>query len=123
MNEQSVKTASGINTIAGFWLMFFAYFMNLGFSSNEFIVGLIVAIVGLVGWFSTKAATWTSWVAGILGVWLLLTPLFVTGMTTGILWNSIILGIVIIAVSIWEGMSSSSSSTHGRGHGTPLGTR
>lgn len=111
--ETQVKTASGISTLAGLWLMLSAYFMSLGFSSNEFIVGLIVTAVSLVAWYSSEQASWASWVNGILGVWLLVTPIFVMGMSTTTLWNSIILGIVVLATAIWTGMSSSSTMGHG----------
>ena len=112
--KTQTKTASGINVIAGLWLMLSAYFMGLGFSSNEFITGLIIAIVALVGFYSIEQSGWVSWVNGILGVWLLATPIFVIGMTVTTLWNSIILGIVVLAMAIWEGVSA--SSTVGRGH-------
>ena len=117
MREQNtqVKTASGINVIAGLWLMLSAYFMGLGLGSNEFIVGIIVAIVSLVGFFSVEQAGWVSWVDGILGVWLLITPIFVMGLATATMWNSVILGIVVLALAIWTGMASS-SSTMGHGH-------
>ncbi|KKQ45891.1 MAG: hypothetical protein US63_C0009G0002 [Candidatus Moranbacteria bacterium GW2011_GWC2_37_8] len=114
-----VKTASGINALAGLWLMLSSYFMGLGFTSNEFIVGIIVAVVSLVGWYSIEQAPWVSWVNGILGVWMLVTPIFVTGMTAAVLWNSIILGVVILTMAIWAGMSSSSTMGHGQGHGHP----
>ena len=115
MRDQNIqtKTASGINVIAGLWLMLSAYFMGLGFSSNEFIVGIIIAIVSLVGWFSIEQAGWVSWIDGILGVWLLVTPIFVMGLSAATIWNSIILGIIVLAIAIWEGVSSSSTMGHG----------
>lgn len=115
MREQSTqtKTASGVNVLAGLWLMLSSYFFNLGFSSNEFIVGLIVTIVSLVAFYSMEQAGWVSWVDGIMGVWLLLTPIFITGLSTAVIWNSIILGIIILALAIWTGMSSSSKMGHG----------
>lgn len=115
MRDQNIqtKTASGINVLAGLWLMLSAYFMSLGFSSNEFIVGLIVAIVSLFGFYSMEQASWVSWVDGIMGVWLLLTPIFVTGLAMATIWNSIILGIIVLALAIWTGMSASSTMGHG----------
>ena len=60
MREQDaqIKTASGINVIAGLWLMLSAYFMGFGFSSNEFVTGIVIAIVSLVGFFSMEQAGW-----------------------------------------------------------------
>ncbi|HEX8974060.1 MAG TPA: SPW repeat protein [Patescibacteria group bacterium] len=114
MNERTtnVKVAGGISLIAGLWLMLSSYFMALGYSSNEFVVGLLVAIFALIELFSVESSMWVSWVNGILGLWLLLTPLFFAGMAMGVIWNSVILGIVVIVLSIWSGMSS----TMGMGH-------
>lgn len=116
-HDTQVKTASGITFLAGLWLMLSSYFMGLGFSSNEFIVGIIVAAISLIGMYSIEQATWVSWVNGIMGVWLLLTPIFLTGMTTALIWNSIILGVVILAAAIWSGMASSSTMGHGHPRG------
>lgn len=115
--DTQVKAATGISFLAGLWLMLSSYFMGLGLSSNEFIVGIIVAIVSLIGMYSMEQVTWVSWVNGILGVWLLVTPIFLTGMTAGVVWNSIILGIIVLATAIWSGMSSSSTMGHGHPRG------
>lgn len=115
--DTQVKAATGITFLAGLWLMLSSFFMNLGLSSNEFIVGIIVAIVSLIGMYSMEQATWVSWVNGILGVWLLITPIFVTGMTTAVVWNSVILGVIILGAAIWSGMSSSSTMGHGHPRG------
>lgn len=115
--DTQVKTASGISFLAGLWLMLSSFFMGLGFSSNEFIVGIIVAIISLIGMYSIEQATWVSWVSGILGAWLLVTPIFMTGLTSAVIWNSVILGVIIIATAIWSGMSSSSTMGHGHPRG------
>ena len=115
--DTQVKAASGISFLAGLWLMLSSFFMNLGLSSNEFIVGIVVAIVSLVGMYSMEQSSWVSWVNGILGAWLLITPIFFVGMAASVIWNSIVLGVIILATAIWSGMSSSSTMGHGHPRG------
>lgn len=112
-----VKTASGITFLAGLWLMLSSYFMGLGFTSNEFIVGIIVAAISLIGMYSVEQATWVSWVNGIMGVWLLITPIFMAGLTTTLIWNSVVLGVIVLGAAIWSGMASSSTMGHGHPRG------
>lgn len=107
------KTAGGISLIAGLWLMLSAFMMGLGLSSNIFVVGLLVALFSLVELFSMESVGWVSWVNGILGAWLLISPVFLAGLTMASVWNSVILGIIVLGVAIYGGTSS---STMGMGH-------
>ena len=114
METTTIKSAGVLGFIAGAWLMVSSYMMGLGFSSNEFVVGLLVALFAAIEFFSVGSAMWTSWASGILGAWLLVSPLFFAGMTVGAIWNAVVVGIVILAVAIWGGYSA--SSTMGMGH-------
>ena len=113
MKTDRSKIAGGISLIAGLWLALSSYFMGMGFGSNAFIVGILVALFGLIEWSNAESTMWVSWLNGILGVWLLISPMFLA-LAMGAIWNSVILGIIIAAVAIWGGMSS--SSTMGMGH-------
>jgi len=115
MKSEISKTVGGISLVAGLWLMLSSYFMSLGFSSNEFVVGILVALFALVELSSMESVVWVSWVNGILGAWLVVAPFFLGAMAVGAIWNSVILGIIVLGVAIWGGMTSS-SSTMGMGH-------
>jgi len=115
MKSEISKTVGGISLVAGLWLMLSSYFMSLGFSSNEFVVGILVALFALIELSSKESTMWVSWVNGILGAWLIISPLFFGAMAMGVIWNSVILGIIVLGVAIWGGMASS-SSTMGMGH-------
>lgn len=114
MKNDRSKIAGGISLIAGLWLVLYSFLMALGFTSNAFVVGILVTLFALVELFSADSTVFVSWVNGILGVWLLVSPIFLTGLAMGAIWNSVILGIIIAGVAIWGGMSS--SSTIGMGH-------
>jgi len=115
MKSDISKTVGGISLVAGLWLILSAFFMSLGFSSNEFVVGILVALFGVIEWASSESTMWVSWVNGILGAWLIVAPFFLGTVMMGAVWNSVILGIIVLGVAIWGGMSSS-SSTMGMGH-------
>ncbi len=110
--RENVKIAGGINLVAGLWLIASAFVMAAGFYSNPFIVGTLVAVFALIELVDTESSMWVGWVSGLLGFWLLISPLAIT-MATGAVWNSVILGLIVLGFSLWGMMSSPSI---GRGH-------
>lgn len=112
-NERS-KIAGSLSLVAGLWLGLFALLMGLGFASNTFIVGALLVLFSLFELFSAETTMWVSWLNGILGAWLLISPVFLAGLTMGIILNSVILGLIVIGIALWGGVSS--SSTMGMGH-------
>ena len=103
--RQQIRTAGWLNFLAGIWLImspFVLGFMGTAAATNAVIVGIIVGIVALVSVYSAESAMWTNWANTILGVWMIISP-FVLGFTTGaVVMNSIILGIIVIALSAWS---------------------
>jgi hypothetical protein len=108
-----VKIASGISLVAGLWLMVSAFVMAVGIMSNEFAIGLLVALLALVELSASESAGWLGWVNSVLGLWLMIAPLFFVGMAVGATWNSVILGLIILVSSLW---GVTSSTTMGSGH-------
>lgn len=109
----TIMTAGWVGLIAGVWLMLSAFFFGAGFMSTAFTVGTLVALFSVIELTSMESSSWVSWINGILGIWLIIAPFIGAMMGVGALWNSIVLGVVIILVSIWVGTSS---STMGMGH-------
>ncbi len=115
MNDRSqIKWASGLNIIAGIWLVIspwiFAYATGAG-EWNSIIVGIIVAVLAAIRAFGAYDAAWMSWVNVVLGIWVVIAP-FVFGYATfpGRMWNNIIVGIIIAALGIWSARGSSGMS-------------
>ena len=108
MYEQKDKSkiAAGLSLVAGIWLMLSVFMMGLGITSNIFAVGLLVVIFSLIELSSMEATKWVSWINGILGLWLLVSPFILKVMISGERWNSIVLGVVVIGISLWGGASS-----------------
>jgi hypothetical protein len=112
--SDKAKIASSINLVAGLWLMASAFVMAVGFFSSPFVVGLLVAIFALIALSRVENSTWIGWMNGLLGFWLLISPLFLTMESVGSAWNSVILGLILIGSALWSMMSSPSM-----GHGHP----
>jgi hypothetical protein len=108
----SVKTASGLDMLAGIWLMlspFLLGFADVSAASwNVMIVGGLVTLLAASREFGEGVRhTWPSWTTTALGAWLILSPLtlgYATASTA--FWNSIVMGIVIIVLSAWSAMAT-----------------
>lgn len=114
MKKDRSKIAGSINLLAGLWLVISGYFMAMGFFSTTVIIGVLVAFFGLIELSNAESTKWVSWVNGILGAWLLVSPMVISGLATRVTWNNVILGLIILGVAVWSGMSS--SSPMGIGH-------
>ena len=110
--QDKSKIAAGLSLVAGIWLMLSVFMMGLGITSNVFIVGLLVVVFSLIELSSMEATKWVSWVNGLLGLWLLVSPLVFKGMISGEMWNSVVLGVIVIGISIWSGASSKIGMGH-----------
>lgn len=111
MNSTTVRTTSGINIIAGIWLIVAPFI--LGFSgalrTNDIIFGIVVAILALIRVSMPEDAPWLSWLNMIFGIWLFLSPFFIGYLMVAALWNNIILGIVVAVLAAWSASATSSS--------------
>ena len=65
---------------------------------NNVIVGIVIAVLAIIRVSVPRQKGW-SWVNVILGIWMIISPFALGAMTTAILWNNIILGIVIALIA------------------------
>lgn len=77
-----VMTASGLNLIAGLWLIIAPFLLNYGdlreALGNDIIIGIIVAALAAIRISGAYQAAWLSWTNFVLGAWLIIAP-FVLG--------------------------------------------
>ncbi|MFA6047902.1 MAG: SPW repeat protein [Parcubacteria group bacterium] len=113
MKEQ-IRTSRGLNVLAGVWLIISPYILGFAKTSaatNAIIVGIVVGILALISATSPESAMWTGWVNIILGVWMIISP-FILGFVGGaVVMNSIILGIIVIALSAWSSSTTAKLGT------------
>jgi len=94
--------ASWLNVLLGIWVIispFVVQFAQLPAAMwNNVIVGIVIAILALIRTSTPRQIGW-SWANVILGIWMIISPFALGTMTTAILWNNIILGVVIAIVA------------------------
>lgn len=110
--QYNVKTASGLDIIAGIWLIIAPYV--LGYSSvasaawNSVIFGIIIAVLAASREFGQGyRRAWPSWINVLIGLWLIISPFFLGFSHIGVaVWNSIIMGIVVAILAAWSALST-----------------
>lgn len=119
---QTVFSTSGINIIAGLWLILAPF--ALGYSNveaavwNSIILGVAVAVMAIVRVIQPLESEGVSWVNFVLGIWLLVSP-FVLGLANieALVWNNIVVGVVILALAAASAMATRHYHDPGaRGH-------
>jgi hypothetical protein len=92
--QGAVMLRGWINGILGIWLFITPFFgASTGFyAGNDFIVGLIV---GLVGLSMVGVKGWQGWLSAIVGLWLIISA-FIPGLHlgSGVYANNLICGIL-----------------------------
>ena len=107
---------SWIVFLAGLWLIVSPSFLGFGFtqvSTNDVIVGIIVAAFGLINavWGKTTA-NWLSWVVALIGLWEIASAFIINHAGLGnAMANDVILGFVIMILGVWRAVSVNSLLT------------
>lgn len=106
MEKEQANTTRGIGIVSlvlGVWLIIAPLVLGYsgGATANSIVLGVIVSALALFQ-LSMPHQTWTSWLSGVAGLWLILAP-FVLGFTEpAVLWNQIIVGIVVAGLGFWN---------------------
>ena len=111
--RETVHWSSGINIIAGIWLIIAPFALSYSDIDqavwNDVIIGIAVFILAIVRTGNPLKYEPVGWVNIVLGIWLIIAP-FVLGYTAeavtvgetngmAALWNDIILGIIIVVLA------------------------
>jgi len=100
-----IKTASGINVIAGLWLIITPFLFGFG-ATNLIVIGIIVAVLSLIqsmGAVDTESSG-ISYINTTLGAWLIVSG-FIMMASAIVFWNSVVLGIVVGGLALWSATS------------------
>jgi hypothetical protein len=97
-----VFAASGLNVLAGIWLIIAPFVLGYGSGDpywNDIVFGAIVAVLALVRISGAYRASELSWINALIGVWLFVSAFWLdsTGRAGG---NDIILGIIVFLLGI-----------------------
>lgn len=90
--------------IVGLWLLFSPYILtySLAATAGQTIIGiLVIAVAGFR--LSLPVIRWPSWINFVLGVELISMPFSVVTHGSAIYWNTLLVGLVIVGMSVWSG--------------------
>ena len=107
-DTSQVKVASGLNFLAGIWIVISAWVYGAVYTSgsawNSIIVGIVIAAFAAIRFFSPRSAVGLSWINALLGIWMIISP-WVYGYAstnTPRMWNSVIFGIIVLILGVWS---------------------
>jgi hypothetical protein len=102
-HPRQAKLASGLNVLAGLYLMLSSAIngVSSGNKANGVVCGAIVVVLAaqrLVG----KARAWAGWIDAVIGVWIIFAPWVYSYAGEAWMWNDIVSGVIIVAFGIWS---------------------
>lgn len=107
-DTSQVKVASGLNFLAGIWIIISAWVYGAIYTSgsawNSIIVGIIIAVFAAIRFFSPRSAVALSWINALLGIWMIISPWVYgyAGTNAARTWNSVIFGIIVLILGVWS---------------------
>lgn len=112
--KAQARSISIINFLIGVWMIISPFI--LGYSTNgaywsQIITGVIVALASLARMAMPRMA-WPSWINGIAGIWLIISPFVIGYNTAAGYWNSVIFGIILAVL----GFANIGTVHHRAGH-------
>jgi hypothetical protein len=110
-HSAQVTTASGLDIIAGLWLIISPFFLAYGNLSramaNDVILGIIIGILALIRFTGAFREGWISWINVLLGIWVLISPWALGYADNAVaMRNNVILGIIVILLSGWSALAT-----------------
>jgi hypothetical protein len=117
--RDDVVGASGLNIIAGIWLIIAPFVLNYSNGDpywNDIVFGAIVVVLAGIRALGAYRQAWMSWVNMLIGAWIFASAFWLdsTGRAS---WNDVILGVIVFVLG-----AISASATAERGLEPPAGT-
>lgn len=106
-HSSALKTASGLNFLAGIYLIISAWIGSINGAErwNGIIAGIVVAVLA-ASRFAESTGPWASWLNALIGIWLIVSPWVYRYAGTGWMWNSIVVGIIMLVLGFWATTSA-----------------
>jgi hypothetical protein len=110
-HQDQITTASGLDVLAGFWLLIspfaLAFESNVSAVTNNVVLGIIIGTLALYRFFSPARHIWASWINVLLGIWVMISP-FVLGFgdLETAKTNNVAFGMIVIILAGWSGLAT-----------------
>jgi len=98
-----------VNIVLGVWLFISAFLWphNPASQTNTWLLGVIIAVVGVAGLFTPPIR----WVNTAAAIWLFLSTLFINHDMPGTVWNNLIVAILVFILSLTASRTGSTLRT------------
>ena len=115
-HREQVETASGLDVLAGIWLMVSPFVLDFGrfnlehATANNLVLGFMVAVLASVRAFAAQRQAWLSWINAAVGLWVWLSP-WILGFSAyrSATTNNIVLGVIVIVLACWSALVTESA--------------
>lgn len=101
-----ISFASTCNLVVGAWMILAPFILGYVTGAalwNSIIFGVLVVVFALMRVVNTARSPALSWWNAIFGVWLILAPFVLGYELDAQIWNSVIAGLLILALGAWSG--------------------
>jgi SPW repeat-containing protein len=98
--RDEVAGASGINVLAGIWLIIAPFVLGYGGGDpywNDIVFGAIVVVLAGVRALGAYRQAWMSWLNMLIGAWVFISAFWLDA-TARASWNDVILGAIIFVL-------------------------
>ncbi|HWH51483.1 MAG TPA: SPW repeat protein [Gemmatimonadaceae bacterium] len=109
-----IRVASGLNFLAAIYLIISAWMRDVGGGAtpNAIIFGIIVAILAASRF--SGARPWAAWIDALIGIWMIISPWIYGYAGGGWMWNSIIVGVIMLVLGVWSATAKDFTDTTAR---------
>jgi hypothetical protein len=114
------RVATGLSVLAGLWVLVSPFILGYSDQSmadensalwNDVVLGIAVAVLGAIMFFTSARYGWVGWISAILGLWLLISPWVLNfSDNNSALWNNVVFGVVAIVLGGWSAMTAGNRS-------------
>lgn len=105
------RLASVLTLLAGIYVAISPSFITMsgGSETSTIVVGIVIALAGLVQLFWTNVAP--SWIAALAAIYLFISA-FAYSMSTAATWSMVISAIVTFILATWDGVEMNDARNH-----------
>ncbi|MEJ9222529.1 MULTISPECIES: SPW repeat domain-containing protein [Priestia] len=100
-----MKTRGIVNAVIGIWFviapLILGFSYDAGATSASIVFGTLQVITSFLGTAKPESNSWQNWISLISGLWFVLFP-FIYSLKDGVIWSSIILGLMTVLFSLWS---------------------
>ena len=110
--RSTVMAASGINVLAGIWLIIAPFVLGYNDGDphwNDIVFGAIVAVLALARVAGAYRASWMSWLNMLIGAWIFISAFWLDNTSTAET-NDIILGAIVFVLGLISASASDAAA-------------